>query len=190
VIPVERIPYEPRAHAPGRLRLVEEFVNTVDYEHGREVLHDPSRLRELLFELGLLDADAKTSEADLRRAHEVRAALRSLLLANNGGDRDPEALRVLERTADEGRLSVRFDRDGASLVPAARDVKGALAALVGVVAVAMADGTWPRMKACRREVCQWAFYDRSRNRSSTWCHMSVCGNRTKTRAYRERRRTS
>jgi predicted RNA-binding Zn ribbon-like protein len=31
------------------------------------------------------------------------------------------------------------------------------------------------------------FYDRSRNRGSHWCAMSVCGNRTKTRRYRARR---
>jgi len=36
--------------------------------------------------------------------------------------------------------------------------------------------------------CQWAFYDRSKNRSGRWCSMRTCGNRTKTRAYRTRRR--
>ena len=190
MIAVERIPYEPREHAPGRLRLLEEFVNTVDFEHGREVLHEPRRLGELLAGLGLLDARSKPDEADLQRALEVRGALRALLLANNGGDRDPDSLRTLERTADEGRLTLRFGSDGAELVAAAPDVNGALAALVGIVATSMAEGTWPRMKACREDACGWAFYDRSRNRSSTWCHMSVCGNRAKTRAYRERRRSA
>jgi predicted RNA-binding Zn ribbon-like protein len=38
-------------------------------------------------------------------------------------------------------------------------------------------------------VCQWLFYDRSRNRSAVWCQMAVCGNRIKTKAYRERRET-
>jgi predicted RNA-binding Zn ribbon-like protein len=32
-----------------------------------------------------------------------------------------------------------------------------------------------------------AFYDRSKNSSRTWCSMSSCGNRAKTRAYRGRR---
>jgi predicted RNA-binding Zn ribbon-like protein len=50
----------------------------------------------------------------------------------------------------------------------------------------MADGSWERLKGCPRDVCHWVFYDRSRNRSSTWCAMSVCGNRTNTRAYRRR----
>jgi predicted RNA-binding Zn ribbon-like protein len=42
------------------------------------------------------------------------------------------------------------------------------------------------MKACRQ--CEYAFYDRSKNRSATWCAMSICGNRTKNRAYYRRRR--
>jgi predicted RNA-binding Zn ribbon-like protein len=84
---------------------------------------------------------------------------------------------------------VRFHDGEARLEPARRDVDGALADLVGIVHTAMADGTWSRLKACRRDVCQWLFYDRSRNRSAVWCQMAVCGNRIKTKAYRERRET-
>jgi predicted RNA-binding Zn ribbon-like protein len=91
--------------------------------------------------------------------------------------------------AARGRLVVRFHDGGARLEPARRDVDGALADLVGIVHTAMADGTWSRLKACRRDVCQWLFYDRSRNRSAVWCQMAVCGNRIKTKAYRERRET-
>ena len=87
----------------------------------------------------------------------------------------------------EAQLLVRIDGDAAALAPARRDVDGALAELVGIVYTAMADGTWPRLKACRRDVCGWLFYDRSRNHSAVWCQMAVCGNRTKTKAYRARR---
>ena len=190
--PVDAIPYPgERPPAPGRLRLVQRFVNTVDYEHGREMLHSPDRLKALLVALGLLPAGARVTAADLRHAHEVREALRALALANNrgrgrsraGGD----ALGVLERAA-AGGLVVRFDERGTSILePAATGVRGAFAALVGIVHTASADGTWPRLKACSRDVCGWLFYDRSRNRSARWCQMAVCGNRTKTRAYRARR---
>lgn len=47
-------------------------------------------------------------------------------------------------------------------------------------------GDWPRLKICPADDCRWAFYDRSRNRSRTWCSMQVCGNREKARAWRER----
>jgi predicted RNA-binding Zn ribbon-like protein len=182
--PVDSIDYLAGAEpAPGRLALVERFVNTVDHEHGREMLSSPERLRDVLE----LERGVRTGTADLRRALEVREALRSLALANNGGAADPRAAAVLEDAAVRGRLVIRFAAGEARLEPASRTVDGALAELVGIVQTAMADGTWPRLKACRRDVCHWLFYDRSRNRSAVWCQMAVCGNRVKTKAYRERR---
>jgi hypothetical protein len=178
VEPVDAIDYlsdvEP---APGGLALVERFVNTVDHEHGREMLYDARRLGELLVSLGLLDAGARVTARQLASAHSLREQLRVLALANNGVPTDVEL---------DAPLRVHVSADGAQLVPAG-DVDGAFAALVGIVYTAMADGTWPRLKACRREVCGWLFYDRSRNRSAVWCDMAVCGNRTKTKAYRARR---
>jgi CGNR zinc finger/Putative stress-induced transcription regulator len=177
--PVDAIPFPgERPPAPGRLRLVQRFVNTVDYEHGREVLHSPARLRALLVELGLLDARSWVGEDDLRQAHALREDLRALALANNGVRTDVEL---------ETQLTVRVAARHASLDPDRHDVDGALAELVGIVYTAVADGTWTRLKACRRDVCGWLFYDRSRNHSARWCQMAVCGNRTKTRAYRARR---
>jgi hypothetical protein len=164
--------------APGRLELVQRFVNTVDLEHGREQLHSPARLRALLVDLGLLDAGARVTEPDLERALEIREGLRGLALANNQG---------VEDSVLEAELVVRIDGRNGVLEPACRDVDGALADLVGIVYTAMADGTWSRLKGCRREVCHWLFYDRSRNQSAVWCQMAVCGNRTKTKAYRARR---
>ena len=168
---------------PGRLGLLVRFVNTVDHEHHREVLSEPAKLRGVLD----LDPSAVLGEPELRRALEVRRALRSLALANNGVPVEPGSLDVLESAAARGRLTVRFEGGSALLEPASRDVDGALADLVGIVYTAMADGTWTRLKACRRDVCGWLFYDHSRNHSAVWCQMAVCGNRTKTKAYRARR---
>jgi predicted RNA-binding Zn ribbon-like protein len=179
VEPVESIDYmhdvEP---APGRLELVRRFVNTVDHEHGREVLHSPARLEALLVELGLIEAGTPVTEANLERALELREGLRRLALANNEGAAD---------TILEAELVVRLDGRSGVLEPPRHTADGALADLVGIVYTAMADGTWSRLKACRRDVCQWLFYDRSRNLSAVWCQMAVCGNRTKTKAYRARR---
>jgi predicted RNA-binding Zn ribbon-like protein len=184
VRPVESIDYMQDAEpAPGRLALVERFVNTVDHEHGREVLSEPEHLHRVLD----LDPGARLGPAELRRAHQVREALRGLALANTGVEPDPSVFATLEEAAARGGLVVRFVDGEARLEPTARDLDGALADLVGIVHTAMADGTWSRLKACRREVCGWLFYDRSRNRSAVWCQMAVCGNRVKTRAYRERR---
>jgi hypothetical protein len=177
VEPVDAIEYHVEP-APGRLELVRQFANTVDTEHGREMLSSPERLGVVLGDLGLLAGDARVTRADLDRALDLRDAIRALALANNGVPTDVEL---------RSELMVRVTSDTAALEPAKRDVAGALAELVGIVYTAMADGTWSRLKACRREVCQWLFYDRSRNRSAVWCRMAVCGNRTKTKTYRARR---
>jgi predicted RNA-binding Zn ribbon-like protein len=116
----------------------------------------------------------------------LREALRALLLANHGGAPDAGAVATLDGA---GRLAVAFDAEGrAELVPAEGGVDGVAGALLAIVARAQADGTWPRLKACPADSCGWAFYDRSRNRSRTWCAMSVCGNRAKARSYRARQR--
>ncbi len=74
----------------------------------------------------------------------------------------------------------------AKLESRAPGVDGALGRIIATVHDAMAEGSWARLKACPADSCLWAFYDETKNRSGTWCSMSVCGNRTKARAYRRR----
>jgi predicted RNA-binding Zn ribbon-like protein len=172
--------------APHRLDLVIDFVNTSDLDAGEEALGDPAGLSSWLTGHGLLAKGEPVGPEDLARALELREALRRTMLANNDGPSGEPAGEMLEQAARRGELSVRF-RDGTSLLePCADGPDGALAALLAPVAEAMSDGTWARVKACRAENCQWAFYDFSRNRSGTWCEMAVCGNREKVRAYRAR----
>ena len=154
-----------------------------------DLLEAPEGLDAALREIDGLPAPTEPSTpADLARALELREALRHLLLANNGLPVDHHALRTIERAARTARLELAFDEAGrARLVAAARGIDGALGDLVAVAFTAMADGSWGRLKACRREICHWAFYDRSRNRSSHWCSMLVCGNRTKAARYRRTR---
>jgi predicted RNA-binding Zn ribbon-like protein len=163
-----RVPnYDLPNPAPEPLRLVQQFVNTVDRENEREWLPD------WLAEHGL-PASAQ------KRATELREALRSLLHVNNAGGTAPGALRLV---ADAARASVvvELDEDGVSL--AGTDPLGQV---VAVALTAMLDESWPRLKVCRN--CEWAFYDKSKNRAGSWCSMQLCGNRKKTREYRARRR--
>jgi predicted RNA-binding Zn ribbon-like protein len=177
-----------REPAPQPLRLVQAFVNTLDQENRVEELRDPAALRSTLVELELLPASsAPLTDDDLVLALGVREALRALALANNGVPLPDGATATLERASRAAQLTIRFEDGRARLVPAVGGVDAALGDLVAVVHEAMADGSWERLKGCPRDVCHWVFYDRSRNRSSTWCAMSVCGNRTNTRAYRRRR---
>ncbi len=112
-----------------------------------------------------------------------------MLLANNGEPLEPGAVDVLNAVAQRCPLEARFDPTGAIGVTArAGGIDGALARVMAIVVQAESDGTWARLKVCKDDECQWAFYDHSRNRSGQWCVMAVCGNRNKARTYRKRRR--
>ena len=172
--------------APGDLEHVRAFVNTLDVETGTDELAEPASLAAWLRSRGLLQGASATS-ADAAGARRLREALRALLLENNGVSVRKEAAVTLNRAAREAALELRFDLEGGvRLEPGARGVAGALGRVLAIVAAAMEDGTWSRLKACRADDCTWAFYDHARNRSRHWCSMAVCGNRTKARAYRRR----
>lgn len=174
--------------APHGLDLVIDFVNTLDVEKGTDLLATPGALGEWLRGRGLAPSPPRApGESDLRAALALRETLREVMESHNGAPPADGAERVLEGTARRGELAVGFGAGGTvRLAPRAGGVDGALAALLVPVAHAIEDGTWQRVKACRAPDCRWAFYDRSRNRSGTWCDMAVCGNRTKVRSYRRR----
>ena len=176
-----------REPAPPALRIVQGFVNTVDREHGPDLFDDAAGLAEWL---GRNHLPAPVSDGDLERVREVREALRSLLLANNGEPYDPAASAVLERAAARARLEPTFPPDGAGLVPRSGGLDAALGRILAAAFAAMLDGTWRRLKACPGANCAWAFYDRSTNASATWCSMSICGGRAKAGAYYRRRRAA
>jgi predicted RNA-binding Zn ribbon-like protein len=176
-----------RAPAPQPLRLVQAFVNTLDIENGVEELTSAEALDEVLTGIGALPlAERPLREGDLRVALETREALRALALGNSGVPVPQEAHAAIERAARAAHFTVRFDDGRTRLVPAADGLDGALGRVVAVVHESMVDGTWARLKGCPRDVCHWLFYDRSKNGSGKWCAMSVCGNRTNTKAYRRR----
>jgi predicted RNA-binding Zn ribbon-like protein len=45
-----------------------------------------------------------------------------------------------------------------------------------------------RIKQCGGNHCGWLFFDTSKNNSRCWCDMRVCGNRSKVKAMRARKR--
>jgi predicted RNA-binding Zn ribbon-like protein len=174
---------------PHDLQLVIDFVNTLDLDAGTDQLTGPDELASWL-RVRTSIGDGRVTAADFDAAIRLREAVRGVILAHNGEDLQRTASKELERAADQGQLSVRFNPDGSTRLEArAEGVAGALAGLLVPIAEAATDGTWERVKACRADACQWAFYDQSRNRSGRWCDMAVCGNRTKVRAYRTKRAT-
>jgi predicted RNA-binding Zn ribbon-like protein len=180
----------PEKTAPQPLYLIQRFVNSIDLESGEDELVDPDTLRDWFAERGLMGGDERVGAADLRRALDVREGLRAVLMANNGMPADPRRLESLDQAAARSGLQVSFAADAdPRLEPSAGGVDGALARLLAIVAAAVETGQWERLKACPRDTCFWAFYDRSKNRSGRWCRMEDCGNIEKARAFRERRRS-
>jgi predicted RNA-binding Zn ribbon-like protein len=179
-----------RNEAPGDLELVRRFVNTRDVEDGTDELDCLESLLGWFSGMDLLDDEAIADEEDLKRTLALREGIRSLLLANNGEEVEPANLRELNRVAGSVCLRVRFDEDGVVMLgPESSGVSAALGRILAAVVRATDEGIWGRLKVCSNDACQWAFYDRSRNRSGKWCTMEVCGNRMKARTFRQRQGT-
>jgi len=176
-----------RPPAPGRLRLVQALVNSINLETGKDAIDTPAGLEAWLHEFELVPEGTPVLDSDVTRARELREALRLMVRRNAEPEIDAAAAALtVSRVAASGRLTVEFEPAGAArLVPLDPGVDGSLAAVAAGAFEAMANGTWVRLRACLR--CHWASYDRSRNLSSRWCSMRYCGNRTKTRAYRRRK---
>ena len=179
-----------RAPAPQPLRLVQDFVNTEIPDFNRDDIATPDALGAWLADRGLVQPTDTVDGALFVEARALRTALRELALANTLGT-PPASRRAkeIDATLRAFPLTLGLLEGQPRLVPAAHGTRGGLAAIVAVVAETRATGTWERLKACRQETCGWVFYDGSRNRSSSWCSMQVCGGRAKASSYRRRHAT-
>ncbi len=185
---------EPSKRAPEPLRLVQQFVNSVEYDGGaveEDEIADPAALKRWLRARELVAADAKVTDADVARAGDVREGLRELLTTHNGRELDTDAVDRLESAAGRASLRATFAPGRPPALTAdCSGVDGGLAQLLAIVANSATDGTWTRLKACGDDGCRWAFYDHSKNRSGRWCSMETCGNRHKVRAARARTKST
>lgn len=145
------------------ISLVLAFLNTVDVEAGTDVLRSDRQWHGWASE-NQLAADP------LDEATRARDSLRAAV-------GDPES----RSHPTHVKVGIALHPEGPALVPGS--AVGAVLAAATRLAVL---GEWDRIKICPADDCRWAFYDRSRNRSRTWCSMKVCGNREKARTFRER----
>src|SRR5215210_3646566 len=125
VMPVTEKEPERKA-APGRLELVRAFINSVDYFDDEEDLADPRALGKWLAERGLLAKSHEPTQAEFRRAIDVREGLRAVLLSHNGNQLNQAAVARLDRAAAKATLGVHFAPEP-SLEPCSKGVDGALA---------------------------------------------------------------
>lgn len=167
------------------MKRVIAFVNTRAVDDGTDEWDSPGALAAWLQANELATGRLAADDADLEAARMLREGLRQALLAHDTHAQPSPPAGAVATVA----LQLQIDGGGeAVLAPVTHGVAGALGRLVAAIPAASADGTWFRVKACPLDDCQWAFLDQSRNRSRRWCSMEVCGNREKTRAFRERHR--
>lgn len=167
------------------LHVIAEFLNTIDERtfrrHGErhvadERLTSPEALSTWLTRHGLAGGETMLSEADVAATVDLRTALRHTLDHTTATPAvfDDYPLRLVQRGSGDLRLASCSGRPW-------------LDVLVEAVAQSVARKDWARIKLCAASDCRWAFFDTSRSGRGRWCSMEACGNRHKTRAYRERR---
>ncbi|MEU6127579.1 CGNR zinc finger domain-containing protein [Saccharopolyspora sp. NPDC047091] len=154
------------------VELVLAFLNTSDAEADTDVLDSADRWRAWSAGRGLGEAGDRDS------ARRIRDAMRGAVSCDRSAPRaDPDVITWPVPVVVQDGVPVLGGPDALGKV---------LAAAVHLVHT----GHWNRIKICPAEDCLWAFYDRSRNKSRTWCSMRVCGNREKARSWRERHATA
>lgn len=131
----------------------------------------------------------QVTRTDMQDLRDLREALRQLAAANNGQEPDGDILARGTSVLSSVPLRVELgDHHDQPRLRTRRDtaVAQAIAAVAWSYVVARLSQDWPRVKACASPDCRWGFLDTSRNRSRRWCEMADCGNRAKSRAWRER----
>lgn len=164
------------------LQPLEAFINTVNLERA-DPLAGPDELDAWCLENGCAGLDPHA----MRHLRAFREALRKVLEANSGSADPAEAWAALEPFVGSTGYRMRIDAPGSpALEPAGQGAGRTIAAMLAIVYDALRRGTWTRLKACRKDTCRWAYYDRSKNGSGAWCSMAVCGNRMKAQRRRNR----
>jgi predicted RNA-binding Zn ribbon-like protein len=184
---------------PDELANLYDFANSLDVRHfthhgvqhvqGDE-LKGPRELSAWMSQRGLLWSGARITPAMFDTALQLRSSVRTYLEIDPAERRKAgDAVRSLNKAMRLFPQVAEARNDGVMVLRSARD--DALAGL-SVVVAEMYDGsvrgTLDRLKMCAAEECRRVFFDRSKPATRRWCMSTLCGNRTKTRTYRERQR--
>jgi hypothetical protein len=165
--------------------LVQELVNTKAAGGRPDLLADLDAARAWAAEV---DPALTVTDRDLPRLRVLRSAFAAALA---GTALTGTALTgTAARGIPAGTLSLRFEDGVVTATPKGRDAAGWFtSALLAEAYQAQRDGSWRRLKLCRKPACAVAFYDHSRNNAGVWHDVRACGNAANLRASRARRRT-
>jgi predicted RNA-binding Zn ribbon-like protein len=184
---------------PDQLANLYDFANSLDLRHFTQhgVAHlqgdeltGPQQLAGWMSQRGLMFAGAKITPALFDAALQLRAGVRAYLQCEPAERRrDKEAVRLLDGAMRLFPLVAEARNDGGmALRPARGDALAGLSHVVAELYDGSLTGTLDRLKMCAAEECRRVFFDRSKPATRRWCMSTLCGNRAKTRTYRERHR--
>ena len=184
---------------PDELAHLYDFANSLDLRHfthhgvqhlQADELSGPRELAAWMSQQGLSAGGAKITAAMFDSALQLRAGIRAYLECDPAGrHRDNDAGRALNKTMKLFPLLAEARGDGRMMLGAARrDALAGLSVVVAELYDGSINGTLDRLKMCAAEECRRIFFDRSKPASRRWCMSTLCGNRIKTRTYRERHR--
>ena len=158
-------------------------------------------------EVAFIKANSFPGELDevAAQARALREWFRDFVLSQIGRPLTVKALRrleplnrVLERDEGYGAIVPRSAKGENAATPSKFELRrlrrwGAPSALLLPVAEALADlvcsQDFSLVKGCEGKACTLLFLDRTNGRARRWCSMTICGNRAKQAAYRQRSAT-
>ncbi|MFI5783481.1 CGNR zinc finger domain-containing protein [Nocardia sp. NPDC051570] len=168
-----------RRPAPGRLALVQQFLNTHAYPgHDDDFACAATAQTWLRQHIPAAQIAPDADPADYRR---LRDRLRDYV-------RGPSTLADstrLTRTLGHPPLTVDMSATGdITLVSAGSATEWLSGEIAAALVLAVADGSWRRFKTCANDECQAIFWDQTKNGSGRFCTPEICGNRFRQRHFR------
>ena len=182
---------------PREFALLYDFANSLDLRRfveggiahtAGDELATVAGLEGFLRRHGLIGKGARLERGDHLRALALRDALRQLLELAAAERHTSAGAALLNASAADFPLIVQVS---AKVVVRLEPQPGATLSGLGRILAdlhhAAETGDLDRLKVCASDECRWVFYDRSKPATRRWCSSQLCGNRQKTRAYRDRR---
>ncbi len=165
-----------------------DFVATVGERWRRSFdrLVGPEDMARWMVESGMLQAPPRVSRRQLEAGRELREAINRL--GRPGIEPAPGDREKLNRWAARAPLSPQLTADDSLEWVAARPVEAMLAAIACDAVDLLSGPLAGRIRECSGSDCALLFLDTSRPGRRRWCSGEACGNRVRTKAYRQRRK--
>ena len=185
-----------------------DFVNTVESRESAKLISyvpDYDRFVRWCARADLVTANDADTLADQAVRHPIvasrvwdnammlREALNGIVRCHAAGAvPDANDVSAVNQAVAEAHASRYLATDQAGAIHWEwRDGQHGLAVPLWLLALAAADlvtADRAPIRVCANGPCDWVFLDTSRNGRRRWCRMHVCGNASKVRRFRERRR--